>query len=62
MYKKFFKRLLDFTIALCGLISVYCAYPQIKKHMIDPYYESIGKNPDGDDEEDDEEPIFVDRG
>lgn len=57
------------TIALCGLISVYCAYPQIKKHMIDPYYESIGKtegeedDDEYDDEDDDEdEPVFVDRG
>lgn len=54
------------TIGICGLISVYCAYPQIKKHMIDPYYESIGKNEDDEDDEetedDDEEPVFVDRG
>ena len=48
------------TIAVCGLISVYCAYPQIKKHMIDPYYESIGKT-EGDEYED-EEPVFVDQG
>lgn len=49
------------TISVCGLISVYCAYPQIKKHMIDPYYESIGKTED-DEDEDDEEPVFVDQG
>jgi uncharacterized membrane protein YesL len=50
------------TIAICGLISVYCAYPQIKKHMIDPYYESIGKSEDDDDEPEDDEPVFVDQG
>ncbi len=49
------------TVAICGLISVYCAYPQIKKHMIDPYYESIGKSED-DDEAEDDEPVFVDQG
>ena len=48
------------TTGICGLISVYCAYPLIKKHMIDPYYESIGKTED--DENEDEEPIFVDQG
>ncbi len=48
------------TTGICGLISVYCAYPLIKKHMIDPYYESIGKTED--DEDEDEEPVFVDRG
>lgn len=52
------------SIAICGLISVYCAYPQIKKHMIDPYYESIGKTGDDDEEDDEEdnEPVFVDQG
>lgn len=48
------------TTGICGLISVYCAYPLIKKHMIDPYYESIGKTED--DENEDEEPVFVDQG
>ncbi len=51
------------TVSLCGLICVYCAYPQIKKHMIDPYYESIGGAPDETEEEnEDDEPVFVDRG
>ena len=50
------------TIGICGLIAVYCSYPLIKKHMIDPYYESIGKNEDDEDEADDEEPVFVDQG
>ena len=48
------------TTGICGLIMVYCAYPQIKKHMIDPYYESIGKTED--DDTDEEEPIFTDQG
>ncbi len=29
------------TVALCHYISVYCAYPVIKKYMIDPYYNEI---------------------
>ncbi len=48
------------TTGVCGLISVYCAYPLIKKHMIDPYYESIGRTED--DENDEEEPVFIDQG
>ncbi len=51
------------SVGICGLVSVYCAYPQIKKHMIDPYYESIGKTEDDEDESDeDDEPVFVDQG
>lgn len=53
------------TIGICGLVSVYCSYPLIKKHMIDPYYESIGKTEDEDEDEnedEDEEPVFVDQG
>jgi hypothetical protein len=49
------------TTGICGLISVYCAYPLIKKHMIDPYYESIGKTED-DEEDEGDEPVFVDQG
>jgi hypothetical protein len=30
--------------------------------MIDPYYESIGKSEDDDDEPEDDEPVFVDQG
>ena len=29
------------TIGLCRYISVYCAFPIIKKYMIDPYYREI---------------------
>lgn len=29
------------TIALCNYLSVYCAYPVIKKYMIDPYYSEV---------------------
>ena len=29
------------TIGLCRYISVYCAFPVIKKYMIDPYYREI---------------------
>ena len=29
------------TVALLNYISVYCAYPVIKKYMIDPYYKEI---------------------
>ncbi len=31
------------TIVLCAYISVYCAYPVIKKYMIDPYYKEVKK-------------------
>jgi len=31
------------TIALCSLISVYCAYPKIKEIMIDPYYKEVAE-------------------
>ena len=29
------------TVAIANLISVYCAYPVIKKYMIDPYYTEV---------------------
>jgi len=29
------------TVAIVNLISVYCAYPVIKKYMIDPYYTEV---------------------
>ncbi|MBR6917454.1 MAG: DUF624 domain-containing protein [Clostridia bacterium] len=29
------------TVAICKYISVYCAYPVIKKYMIDPYYNEV---------------------
>jgi len=45
------------TISLCSFIAIYCTYPNVKKFMIDPYYSE--KDDDSDDEED---PIFVDRG
>lgn len=44
------------TIAVCGFIAAYCAYPNIKKIMIDPYEK---KNPKP---QSDIEPIFIDRG
>lgn len=48
------------TISLCAFIAVYCTYPVIKKVMIDPYYaESLTDNYSSDN---DEEPIFEDRG
>ena len=46
------------TVSLCSFIAVYCAYPNVKKFMIDPYYSD--KDMSGD--YDDDEPIFVDRG
>lgn len=48
-----------FTISLISFIGAYCAYPIIKKHMIDPYYE---EHPEELPEESDVEPIFKDRG
>lgn len=45
------------TISLCSFIAVYCTYPEIKRVMIDPYYTE--KEHDSDDEDD---PVFVDRG
>ena len=44
------------TLATCGFVSAYCAYPNIKKIMIDPYEK---KNPKP---QYDSEPIFIDRG
>ncbi len=58
-----------FVPALQSLIIQFCVFPVIKKHMIDPYYE---QHPEAkkdksllnlfDDEEDDEERLFTDRG
>ncbi len=44
------------TVAVCGFICAFAAYPNIKKIMIDPYEK---KNPTP---QSDVEPIFVDRG
>lgn len=48
------------TISLCSFIAIYCTYPVIKKVMIDPYYSE--KISEYNDDEDDEEPVFTDRG
>ena len=48
------------TISLCSFIAVYCTYPVIKKIMIDPYYAE--KVTDNDFDDDDDDPVFVDRG
>ena len=45
------------TISLCSFIAVYCAYPNVKKFMIDPYYSDKDTSDD-----DDDDPVFVDRG
>lgn len=47
------------TISLCSFIAVYCTYPNIKRIMIDPYYP---ESPSSDYDDDDDEPVFVDRG
>ena len=44
------------TVALIIFLSSYCAYPIIKKYMIDPFY------PDKDNDICDDEPVFEDRG
>lgn len=46
------------TISLCSFIAVYCTYPNIKRIMIDPYYAEKVSDKDNDDED----PIFEDRG
>jgi len=50
-----------FLIANGGFMACFAAYPNVKKFMIDPYYE---ENPDKKDEKFviEEEPIFIDRG
>ena len=30
------------TVAVCGYIGTYAAYPKIKEVMIDPYYDEYG--------------------
>lgn len=44
------------TVATFAFVATYCAYPNIKKYMIDPYYSS------GSSSVSIEEPIFKDRG
>jgi hypothetical protein len=44
--------LIVLVFGLCTFISTYVAYPQIKKFMIDPYYNENGE----DDEEEDDSP------
>ncbi|PKM61224.1 MAG: hypothetical protein CVU97_07330 [Firmicutes bacterium HGW-Firmicutes-21] len=48
-----------FSLSVVGFIGAYCTYPNIKRYMIDPYYE---EHPEELPEESDEEPIFKDRG
>lgn len=48
-------------------LSVFCCYPAIQKHIINPYYEQIGEpNPEIPDweleDEDGDEPVFEDQG
>ncbi len=43
-----------FTLAFAYLICVYCAYPVMKKHMIDPFYDEDGNSKDVAQEELDE--------
>ena len=38
------------TVAVCGYIGIYAAYPKIKEVMIDPYYDEYG-NPKEEKEE-----------
>lgn len=45
--------LLVFVFGVCSFISTYVAYPQMKKFMIDPYYNENGEQRD--DEEDDDD-------
>lgn len=48
-------------LAWLGFLSVFCCYPAIQKHIINPYYEKTGeKNPELPDF--DEDAIFEDRG
>jgi len=49
-----------FLIAHCSFIACFAAYPNVKKYMIDPYYEEHPEK--GEQFKIEEEPIFVDRG
>lgn len=40
-----------FTFAFASLLCIYCAYPVVKKFMIDPFYDDDGKQRNSDDEE-----------
>ena len=54
-----------FTYGFCAFLSMYCSYPVIKRIMIDPYYKEHTDEKDPTEEEpedEEEEPIFTDRG
>lgn len=61
-YPVFVLPLLPFMpLAWIGFLSVFCCYPAIQKHIINPYYKQTGgKNPEIPDYAD--EAIFTDRG
>ena len=44
------------TFSISSFVSAYCAYPIIKRYMIDPYYEDKKEEPSSD------ERVFTDRG
>lgn len=49
--------------AWMALICVFCSYPVIQKHIINPFYEAKGeRNPELPSEDDDEDTIFTDMG
>ena len=53
-----------FVFSFLAYIGVYCAYPVVEKYVIEPYYEDHPEERPGygEDEEDDEtEPVFIDR-
>ena len=47
------------TFSFSSFISAYCAYPIIKRYMIDPHYAEEGGQPEEDEET---ERVFTDRG
>ena len=54
-----------FTYAFCAYIAMYCAYPNVKRIMIDPYYKENKDEKNPIEEEvpnEGEGPIFTDRG
>ena len=53
-----------FVFSFLAYIGVYCAYPVVEKYVIEPYYE---EHPDerpgyGEEPDDEEDPVFTDRG
>jgi hypothetical protein len=47
-----------FTISIAWFFQVYGAWPVVKRHMIDPFYEEVSSSSGGEEKE----AVFEDRG